>query len=132
MNRIVAHYQDGHVVKGVTNDFLPAKDRFHVVPIDSVPGTKPSEVVVGDLKALFFVKDFAGHPEHKRNQEFDPTARPSGRKIRVAFKDGEVMVGTTQGYQAGRTGFFVIPADAESNNERCFVVSSATSEVSLL
>lgn len=132
MNRIVAHYQDGHVVKGVTNDFLPAKDRFHVVPVDGAPGSKLSEVIVGDLKALFFVKDFAGHPEHKRSQVFDPKAPLSGRKIRVAFKDGEVMVGTTQGYQAGRPGFFVIPADAESNNERCFVVSSATAEVSLL
>jgi len=132
MNRIVAHYQDGHVLKGVTNDFLPAKDRFHVLAADSTPGGKPSEVVVAELKALFFVKDFAGHPEHKRSQDFDPKAPLSGRKIRVAFKDGEVMVGTTQGYQAGRSGFFVIPADPESNNERCFVVSAATAEVSLL
>jgi hypothetical protein len=132
MNRIVAHYQDGHVLKGVTNDFLPAKDRFHVLPHDGAPGAKPSEVVVADLKALFFVKDFAGHPEHKRSQLFDPKTPPSGRKIRVTFKDGEVMVGTTQGYQAGRPGFFVVPADAQSNNERCFVVSAATTEVSML
>ena len=132
MNRIVAHYLDGHVLKGVTNDFLPAKDRFHVLPIDSVPGVKPAEVAVADLKALFFVKDFAGHPEHKRSQDFDPKTAPSGRKIRVAFKDGEVMVGTTQGYQPGRPGFFVVPADPESNNERCFVVSAATAEVSLI
>jgi hypothetical protein len=132
MNRIVAHYQDGHVVKGVTNDFLPAKDRFHVLPVDGAPGTRPAEVLVGDLKALFFVKDFAGRPEHQRSQVFDPKVPLSGRKIRVSFKDGEILVGTTQGYQAGRSGFFVIPADPQSNNERCFVVASATSQVSLL
>ena len=29
-------------------------------------------------------------------------------------------------------GFFVVPADAESNNERCYIVSSATRDVSFL
>jgi uncharacterized protein DUF6982 len=132
MNKVVAHYQDGHVLKGVTNDFLPAKDRFHLVPADSPPGSKPAEVLVGELKALFFVKDFAGDPAHKRSQEFEAGKQPSGRKIRVDFKDGEVMVGTTQGYQPNRPGFFVVPADAQSNNERCFVVTAATSGVSFV
>ena len=132
MNKIVAHYQDGHVVKGVTNDFLPAKDRFHVLPSDASPGARPAEILIADLKALFFVKDFAGKPGHKKSQEFDAQRPPLGRKIRVTFKDGEVLVGTTQGYQPGRPGFFVVPADKESNNDRCFVVTAATSEVSFL
>ena len=129
---MVARYQDGRVLKGVTNDFLPAKDRFHLVPLESAPGTKPVEVLIGDLKALFFVRDFAGNPQHKESGDFDPTKAAGGRKIRVVFKDGETMVGTTQGYQPGRPGFFVVPADAKSNNERCFVVSVATREVSFL
>lgn len=129
---MVARYQDGRVLKGVTNDFLPAKDRFHLVPLESAPGTKPVEVLISDLKALFFVRDFAGNPQHKESGDFDPTKAAGGRKIRVVFKDGETMVGTTQGYQPGRPGFFVVPADAKSNNERCFVVSVATREVSFL
>lgn len=132
MNKVVAHFQDGHVLKGVTNDFLPAKDRFHLVPLDSPPATKPSEVIVSELKALFFVKDFGGDPTHKRSQDFDPKKAAGGRKIRVNFKDGEVMVGTTQGYQPSRPAFFMIPADAQSNNERCFVVTAATSGVSFI
>jgi len=129
---VVARYQDGRVLKGVTNDFLAAKDRLHVVPLESAPGSKPLEVLIADLKALFFVKDFAGNPQHKESGEFEPSKGAGGRKIRVVFKDGETMVGTTQGYQPGRPGFFVVPADAKSNNERSFVVSVATSEVSLL
>jgi hypothetical protein len=132
MNRIVAHYQDGHVLKGVTNDFLPAKDRFHVVLAESAAGSKPSEVIVAELKALFFVKDFAGHPERKRSQEFDANKPVAGRKLKVTFKDGEVMVGTTQGYQPGRPGFFLVPADVNSNNERCYIVAAATQEVTPL
>lgn len=47
----------------------------------------------------------------------------------VLFKDGETILGTTQGYQSGRPGFFVVPPDPESNNERCFVISRATQEI---
>lgn len=132
MNRIVARYNDGRLLKGVTNDFLPAKSSFHVVPADSAPGAKPLEVLVADLKAVFFVRDFAGHPEHKEADQFDPAKPPPGRKIRIVFKDGEVLLGTTQGYDRSRPGFFVIPADAKSNNERCFVVASATQDVSFV
>ena len=132
MNQIAAHYLDGHVVKGHTNDFLPAKDSFHLAPMDSPAGVKPVEVRMAELKALFFVKNFTGDPQHTRSQEFEPNKPLSGRKMRVVFKDGEIMVGTTQGYNPGRPGFFLTPADPQSNNERCFVVTSATQEVALL
>jgi hypothetical protein len=132
MNRIVARYQDGRILKGTTNDFLPAKDRFHVAPVDGPPGAKPLEVQVGELKAIFFVKDYAGHPEHEEANAFDPAKPAMGRKLRVVFKDGETLVGTTQGYQPGRPGFFLSPADAGSNNERCYVVTAATREITPL
>jgi hypothetical protein len=128
VNKIVAHFQTDRVLKGVTSDFLPTKDVFHVVPADSAPGTQPAEIKVSDLKALFFVKDFAGSRDRQRSQEF--TRPPVGRKIRVVFKDGETLVGTTQGYQPGRAGFFVVPADGTGNNERCYIVSTAAKEVS--
>ncbi|MFZ3065358.1 MAG: hypothetical protein WA277_08765 [Nitrospirota bacterium] len=132
MNQIVIRYQNGQIMKGVTNDFLPAKDRFHITPFDSAPNSKPLEIVVADLKAIFFVKDFAGDAVHEEIKQFDPSKPAPGRKIRVVFKDGEVIVGITQGYQPERPGFFVLPADGQSNNERCFVVTSATREVTFL
>ena len=49
MNQIAAHYLDGHVVKGHTNDFLPAKDSFHLEPMDSPAGGKPVEVRLAEL-----------------------------------------------------------------------------------
>jgi hypothetical protein len=80
---------------------------------------------------LFFVKDFNGNPDYHEKKELDFTKPLVGRKIKIFFKDGELMVGTTNGYQKDNPGFFVIPADANSNNERCFVVTAATAEVSL-
>jgi hypothetical protein len=131
-NKIVARYQDGRIVKGFTADFLPNKDHFHLAAADAPPGTRLTEVKMAELKAVFFVKDFAGNPQHKDRQEFDPARPAAGRKIRVVFKDGEVLQGTTQGYQPGRAGFFVVPADPGSNIERCYIVSDATQEVSFV
>jgi hypothetical protein len=131
MNRIVARFLDGHVVKGFTNDFLPGKASFHVstsATAGPAGGAKPEEVHVGDLKALFFVKTFEGDAQHKKSNE-PSGAAGGGRRIRVVFKDGEVLVGTTQGYDRSRPGFFLVPADASGNNERCFVVAAATQEV---
>ena len=129
VNKVVARFADGRVVKGMTMDFFPAKPLFHVSVVGAPPGTPPMEINANDLKALFFVKDLAGNPAYVESKEFDPQRVVAGRKIRVLFKDGEVLVGTTTGYQPGRTGFFVEPADGGSNNERCYVVTAATAEV---
>jgi hypothetical protein len=128
-NKIVVRYQDGQLKKGFTNDFFPNKDLFHLVPMEAPPGSKPEDVRIPELKAVFFVKEFGGKPGYKDKQEFDLTKPVIGRKIQVTFKDGETLLGTTQGYQPGRPGFFVVPADTQSNIERCFVVTAATKEV---
>ena len=133
MNKVVARFSDGRLVKGSTSDFVPAKEFFHIAPADPAKGTKPTLVHVKDLKAIFFVKDFEGRPDYTPKNEFEGDRAPQGRKIKVVFADGEVIVGTTQGYQPGRAGFFMVPADQADNNiERCYVVAAATTEVTLL
>lgn len=132
MNRTVAHFLDGQILKGFTNDFLPAKDHFHLLGEGQPAGTKPVEVRTRDLKALFFVKTFEGDPQHQEPAAPLAAKVGAGRRIRVTFKDGEVLVGTTQGYDRSRPGFFVVPLDPDSNNERCFVVTASTQEVSFL
>lgn len=132
MNQIIARFQDGKVLRGHTMDFLPAKDRFHLVPAGAAANDKPMEISVGDLKGVFFVKDLKGNAQHRKNNQFDPNAPAMGRRIRVTFKDGEVLQGFTQGYTPGRPGFFVIPADREGNTERCYVVTAATRDIQVL
>ena len=114
-NRIVARFADGRMVKGTTQDFAPAKDAFHV--IGSEGGARPVKVTVADLKAVFFVKSLVGNPAYSEIKE---------------FKDGETLVGSTQGYQPDRPGFFMIPADPQSNNERVFIVATAVAKVDFL
>ena len=132
MINVVARFADGRMVKGMTADFFPAKDLFHVNVATAPAGAKPAEIHTKDLKALFFVKDFAGDPHHVERNEFHPSHPPPGRRIRVVFRDGEVLLGSTTGYQPGRPGFFAVPADASSNIERCYVVAAATQEISFV
>lgn len=132
MNKVVVRYADGRIVKGTTADFVPTKDLFHVNVLNDAAGAKPIEVHLKDLKALFFVKDLVGDAQRVDSNEFDPARPPIGRKLRVEFKDGEVLVGTTAGYQPGRPGFFLVPADQGSNIERCYIVAAATKQVSFV
>lgn len=130
MNKVVARFADGRIIKGVTADFFPNKDVFHVSDSSAPMGAEPVEIRKADLKALFFVKDLAGNPAYDEVKEF--SSRPIGRALKVVFNDGEVMVGTTTGYQPGRPGFFLEPADPNSNNERCYIVTAATREVGFI
>jgi len=129
-NKVVVRFADGRVLKGSTADFMPAKEHFHLASTGATPGEKPVRISVSELKALIFVKDFAGNPQHEERKEFSPAGGTAGRRIKVVFKDGELLVGTTTGYQPGRPGFFLVPVDPDSNMQRCFVVAAATSKIS--
>jgi hypothetical protein len=122
--KVVVRYRNGRVIKGFTQDFFPNKDRFHLFPADK-PSGEAIEVFVNELKAVFVVRDFIGDPLYKEREEYIEGEKPSGRKVKVTFVDGEVLVGSTFGYDSKRQGFFVFPADPNSNNIRVFVVSSA-------
>jgi hypothetical protein len=131
-NKVVARYQDGRVLKGLTFDFAPNRQAFHLNPVGASSGDKPILVNLNELKAIFFVKDFIGDSQHDDRKEFDPSRRPAGRKVTVQFKDGEVLLGTTQAYDRNRPGFFLIPADPQSNIDRCYVVQAAAIDISFV
>ncbi len=131
-NKVVVRYMNGNILKGSTTDFMANKDSFHLTPADSKPGDQGQAINVKECKAVFFVKDFMGNPEYHEKKEFQTDKTAGGRKIKVVFKDNEMLVGTTQGYQPGRPGFFLFPADPQSNIDRCFVVSAATQEISFI
>lgn len=126
-NKVVVHFVDGRLIKGFTSDFFPNKPAFHVEPEQAGDST---EVQVGNLKGVFFVKSFKGNPLEKHRRDVERTGL--GRKIRVDFKDGETLIGYTSGYSAARPAFFVFPSDPQDNNEKVFVVTAATSKVSFV
>ena len=52
--------------------------------------------------------------------------------MKVSFSDGEEIIGYTLGYSPDRQGFYLTPADLKGNNERIFVIKSATEKVEFI
>jgi len=126
--KVVVRYAAGDLIKGFTQDFFPNKESFHIFQADQFP-SKPIEVLVRDLKAIFVVRDFMGNSRYNEQKRFMEGDKISGKRVEVSFADGEVMVGSTLGYDRNRPGFFIFPADPNSNNIRVFAVSSAIREI---
>jgi hypothetical protein len=126
---VVVRTRDGGTVKGFTHDFAPTKNTFHVA--DPEDESKLSKVFFSDLKAIFYVKSFEGDPG--RPSPKHPTRKDladvRGLKLEITFHDGEVLFATTNGYSPGRRGFFVLPLDSNTNNERIFVNAGAVKKV---
>ena len=125
-NKVVVKFKDNTLAKGQTNDFFPNKNQFHLEEMNG----DIVEIRIEDLKAVFFVKDFEGNKNHKDYYVDEIPA--GGRKIEVVFFDRETVIGYTLSYSPDRQGFFMVPADLQCNNERIFVVKSATEKIEFL
>jgi len=130
--KVIARYVNGKVVKGYTHDFFPNKDIFRISPSINEPLKEGTKIQMLDLKALFFVRSFAGDSSYNEQKQFLQDKQLHGRKIEVTFRDDEVLIGTTVGYTPNRLGFFIVPADPKSNNLRVFVISAAVKKVRFL
>jgi len=127
-NLVVARYNDGRVLKGVTNDFSPNRPIFHV---DLQDGRPAVELRFKQLKALFFVRGLEGDPSRPDVRGFvdGPAETSQGKKIAVRFRDGEFICGYTLSWSPDRDGFFLFPADTQGNNQRIFVITGSTLEI---
>jgi len=121
LNRAVVAFLDGRRQRGFIYDFSAMKESFRLSPENDSLLQRGTEVKVKDLKAVFFVKDFAGNPQYVESAKNGSSAR--GRKIEISFADGETLHGYTDAYNAKKPGFFLFPADGQSNNLRIFVVN---------
>ncbi len=137
-DKVVAHFKDGRILKGHTNDFNPDTESFSLQPYTA--GEPQLNVPVEHLKAVFHVKTFEGNPDHPpspgqvgeiKNPRFRAIME-RGRKALLEFTDGERMWGFAQGIETGNPGFFFFPTDPDNNNLRIFVVRSALKDLVLL
>jgi hypothetical protein len=122
-NKIVVHDKSGKILKGTTADFLPKRPVFHLA-IGGIHGEEIQKILVDNLKAIFFVKDYDGDKDYNETKDFGDFPA-SGKKIRAKFKDGETITGYTHSINMDQPGLFLVPVDPKSNNERIFVVFSS-------
>jgi len=129
--KVVVAFLDGRRLKGYTNDFSPALGHFFLSPegVDPKPGDPGTSVRIDELKAVFFVKDFAGDPAHK---DVSGAFQLPGMPVEVTFSDGEKLVGSSVAYNPKNLGFFMQPADPAGNNERIFIVNRNVKQAKVL
>jgi len=125
-NQIVIHYIDGSIKKGTTNNFEPDSNSFSLKTIDD----KQEEVNIVGIKSIFFVKDFEG--KKLFSYEYKDNIPDAGRKIKIEFYDGEIIIGFVSGYSPRHQGFFMIPADLDGNNSRIYAVAESIKKVQFL
>jgi len=132
--KVVVKYKDGKIIKGWVEDFRSDRESFILYPLIEYSEEERLEIKFSSLKAVFFIKDFAGNKDYKNVRTFDVDTKvtPSQRKIVVLFKDGENLYGTSHSYGPNRKGFFVYPIDPKDNNERIFVLHSAVESIRLM
>ena len=99
--KVVVRYTTGKVIKGFAQDFFPNKDRFHLHPT-SKTSADVMEILIKDLKAIFFVQDFEGDAQYHERKMYLEGEKTTGRKVEVTFADGEVLWG--QPWAMIRTG----------------------------
>jgi hypothetical protein len=61
---------------------------------------------VSHLKGVFVVRDFNGYPEYEERRVYRQGDTFYGVPLEVTFADGEVMVGSSMGFDPKRIGFF--------------------------
>jgi len=130
--KIIVRYSDGRILKGYTQNFFPNKPTFYFQPADSEKPGDPLEVQIKELKGVFFVRDFSGNPRYEEKKIFPEGTQVSGKKVEVTFKDGEMMVGSTLGYDPARPGFFFFPSDPDWNLIRVYIVSQSVQKVRVI
>jgi len=141
-NLVVAKYRDGRMIKGVTYNFGAEKKAFHIFPLSEarVEGgvRKGLEVLLAELKAVFFVKTLEGRKGprtlslERLLEEEEEEDQGTLMKVKVTFLDGEILIGTTLGYTREKEGFFVVPLEKDSNNLRIFAIFNGVKEIEIL
>lgn len=138
--RSVVRLNDGSLLKGYLKDFSPDME---AVVLCEAETDRVHTLRTAEMKALFFVKSFEGDIDYNDKKSYG-IRKPTGNRVFVKFKDGERLVGFVEGNlpwekgfflsnrATGAKGFFLLPADEDTNNIRVFVVSSSVDDVTVV
>jgi len=139
-DKAVLRFNDGKILKGYITEFAPDSEE---VALKEAGTDAVLSVGIHQLKAIFFVKSFDGDSRYREKKSFSSTI-PKGNRIFIKFKDKEDMVGFLEGrlpWKKGfflssqentNKGFFLLPADEDSNNIKAFVITTSVMDVAVI
>jgi hypothetical protein len=117
--------------KGVYGDSHQSLSSIRLTRLDS---GAVEDVSLASVKAVFFVRDFAGEVSHTDLRFHDHLPVMECLWVRVRFNDGEMIEGiinNTQDYVL-ESGFFMAPADPLGNNWLIYVLKSKLTDFEIL
>jgi hypothetical protein len=139
--KAVVRFLDGTVLKGYLEGF---KEDAAEITVRADGSATMHTVSADKLKAIFFVKTFEGDRQYCEKKSYG-IRKLRGRRTFVKFNDGEDMVGFLEGevpweksFFLSRKklqhlkGFYLLPADGSSNNNRVFVFTGAVRDVTVV
>ena len=129
-SKVVIACLDGQRLKGFVFNCSPLLDSFRLFPEPNARQDSGKDVQLRNLEAIFFVKDFGSNAERKDSHQLKDGRH--GQKLEITVADGEMICGTTEAYNPKKTGFFMFPADPDSNNSRIFIVNASVRQVKAL
>ena len=142
--KVVAHRVDGSLIKGFT-DGIPQFYRDSLIKqapaappeklrLRLAESNKDTDIRIDDLKALFFVKSFAGTDGYSEIKFFKAHPLMEGLWVRLKFADQESTEGVIYNSMHFLTspGFFLKPPDPQSNNEMVYVLKKSLTDFRIL
>jgi len=124
--RLVVHFTDGRVARGISFHLNPKEPLFHLdcTDVNGVSTNERLTIDFRDIKAVYYVRSFDGKFDKRQPR---PEVAAEGPELIVEFKDGEKMRGhTTQSYRDDDPRFFLVPDDPDSNNINVLIERSST------
>lgn len=139
-DKVVLRFKDSRVLKGYLLNF---SDSSKTISIEETKGKNKKEVLVEDLKAIFFVRSFKGDKQYKEKKSYSISPK-RGKKVYVKFTDTESLLGYVDGElpwqkgfhlsppNEGKSGFFVYPVDTQGNNIKIYILNSSVKDIALI
>jgi len=129
--KVVIRKLDKELLKGyVDSDAFLTPGGVEVLDLEGRLLKLPLE----QIKGIYFVRDFDGHPDRPERKVFLSRPRQTGLWIRMTFKDAEVLDGLMSENLLALepNGFLLTPPDVYSNNLKIYVPRSALAALEVL
>ncbi len=116
--KVVVRYKEGRTLSGFGDSFLAGEAEILVQDLNGTIHHVP----LSDVKMVCFVRAFDSDPAatHRPAERVLYQAVP-GNRVRVAFRDGEVLEGVTSHRNRPTRGFFLTPLNPHGNNLGVYV-----------
>jgi len=125
LRKVILRYLEGPVLRAYAPFFEEGSDPVPAADISGMPLFVP----LSQLKAVFFVRTFTGHPDYDNPATLDAVpSQGSGRLVLVRFSDGERVLGEVHDKTDTAKGFYLTVLDPEDNNLLIYINPASLAE----